>query len=399
MKSPYRRATSTDHDTDATYSSNLSHLEENSGGVNSSGLTISGASSSCSSLSGSGSGSPTEHQHHHHNHLGRVSTVLTPSKLDSRKKAGATTVYFYRTFIMIPALVLFWYVSAVFAITTSKKTMNVVPLPFLLCTTQFVVASALISVYTFTMNSYKPVQSAFQTILYQISSSYTMGFVFTNMAFSIVSASFAETVKSAEPVSSVALAYYYFNEGTTLPTYLTLIPICTGVAISCLHDDSFNLLGFTLAAASNICFSSRAVLAKKFFKQHVDGLDEINLFYHISTTGLMILIPLVIFFEGRSIHQLLANGTRDGMTSVPELFMLFFLNGCAYTAYNLTSFIILGKTNVITHAVLNVFRRVFIILFTAYYFGVELSALNMVGVGLAVIGVLSFALARSREKF
>lgn len=58
---------------------------------------------------------------------------------------------------------------------------------------------------------------------------------------------------------------------------------------------------------------------------------------------------------------------------------------------------VLGRTDLVTHAVLNVFRRVFIILFTSYYFSVHLSTLNAFGVTMAVAGVLLFSYSKSTE--
>jgi hypothetical protein len=58
---------------------------------------------------------------------------------------------------------------------------------------------------------------------------------------------------------------------------------------------------------------------------------------------------------------------------------------------------VLGRTDLVTHAVLNVFRRVFIILFTSYYFALPLSMLNACGVALADGGVMGFSYSRYLE--
>merc|ERR1712196_39254 len=92
--------------------------------------------------------------------------------------------------------------------------------------------------------------------------SYSLGFILTNMAFSKTSASFAETVKASEPLTSVLFGYMIYSEYLSMQTYLTLVPICVGVATSCVSTDAFNLSGFLLAFASNIFFSGRAVLSK-----------------------------------------------------------------------------------------------------------------------------------------
>jgi hypothetical protein len=126
---------------------------------------------------------------------------------------------------------------------------------------------------------------------------------------------------------------------------------------------------------------------------HPGALDEIALFSHISWIGLLILIPLMLIMEGGKVVTALL---LDGWASV-NLVFLIILNGCVYTTYNLVSFLVLSRTDLITHAVLNVFRRVFIIVFTSIYFGTYLHILNLFGVFLAVAGVLLFSWAKRKN--
>ena len=48
--------------------------------------------------------------------------------------------------------------------------------------------------------------------LYLLDASYTCGFVLTNVAFSLINANLAETVKSAEPITSVAMGMWLLHE-------------------------------------------------------------------------------------------------------------------------------------------------------------------------------------------
>ena len=212
-----------------------------------------------------------------------------------------------------------------------------------------------------------------------------------------MSASFAETVKSAEPLSSVFLGYFYFNEGHTLSTYLTLLPICMGVGVSCMHDGSFGIIGFLCAAISNLCFSSRAVLTKHLFRTQKESivLDEVCLFTHISQIGLMVLVPLTIMIEGKTILNSYID--NDINIDLNGLLLILLLNGVFYSVYNLMSFLVLSRTDLVTHAVFNVFRRVMIIICTSYYFSIILSLLNVIGIAIAVFGVLLFCYVRSKE--
>ena len=183
-----------------------------------------------------------------------------------------------------------------------------------------------------------------------------------------------------------------------MSTYLTLLPICLGVSISCMHDGSFGFVGFLCAAASNLCFSSRAVLTKHLFRVQKESItmDEVCLFTHISQIGLLVLVPLTVVVEGRTIWGHFTD--RTAHVDFVGLALLLVLNGFFYSVYNLTSFLVLSRTDLITHAVFNVFRRVVIIVFTSCYFSIALSSLNVVGIAIAVVGVLLFCYSRSREK-
>ncbi len=227
--------------------------------------------------------------------------------------------------------------------------------------------------------------------------------------FPTVSAGFAETIKSGEPISTILIGLFFFNEGTTVRTYLTLVPICLGVGLSCYHNEDFNVLGFVLAASSNVCFSSRAVLAKKLSIAHPDVTDEVNLFASISLYGLVALVPITAFMEGRQLASLwiaqvqpqgYMQSAQDAQSALDLVHVstLLLLNGSMFAVYNLMSYVVLRHTDLVTHSVLNVFRRVFIILFTSYYFGIVLSTFNMGGIGIAVAGVILFGYFRSTDK-
>lgn len=154
--------------------------------------------------------------------------------------------------------------------------------------------------------------------------------------------------------------------------------------------------------ASNFCFSYRAVLAKQLYVLFPAHMDELTLFARIASTGCLLLLPLTLLWEGKGIHAfLLSGGTESGSRdseeglSVSSLLLLLIGNGAAYYLYNVLSFFVLNRTNILVHAVLNVCRRMAIIVFTALYFSVHVSGLNAAGVVLALCGVLLFSLKRT----
>lgn len=291
----------------------------------------------------------------------------------------------------VPVLVFVWYFTAIFSITTSKAILMNYPYPYSLCLCQCFVAYTISMYISTSTKTYKALNGPSTFLVVSVGFTYTLGFILTNMAFRKVSASFAETIKASEPLTSVLLGYIFYSEFLSIKAYLTLIPICVGVATSCISSDAFSLIGFLLAIGSNFFFSSRAVLSKVLMRSYPDAMNEITLFTHISFVGVIVVLPFVCSFEALEMVNTSANnGKKRNTISCLMMCILYICNGLAYTIYNLMSFMVLTRTNIATHAVLNVFRRVFIIVFTSIYFGSHLSLLNIFGIFLSIVGVLLF---------
>lgn len=82
-------------------------------------------------------------------------------------------------------LVVVWYMCAICTITTTKEIMNRFQFPFLLCFSQFSFASVLTYLYLKWSQRYKGVSIEARGVVVQIAVTYTLGFVFTNIAFSL----------------------------------------------------------------------------------------------------------------------------------------------------------------------------------------------------------------------
>jgi solute carrier family 35 protein E1 len=239
------------------------------------------------------------------------------------------------------------------------------------------------------------IQHSYTHLLLWTAISYTCGFLLTNLALSLASASFTETIKSGEPITSVIFGYVVLHEKSHWFTYISLIPIIIGVALSCISDTSFHLHGAIFAAISNICFSLRAVIAKKILMIFPTESNEFVMFRQISLIGVCVLIPLAYIVESVKISNDFIFELDDSFKKIRyDLFILFLWNGLAYTCYNLVSFLVLKRSNIVTHAVLNCFRRVFIIIFTSYYFQMNLSNYNLLGVGVALSGAILFGTSK-----
>lgn len=289
-------------------------------------------------------------------------------------------------------LVCCWYGSALVAVTTAKLSVGTLHAPLVLCASQFVAATVLTTMVLAVRHEPRPPKESREArvVTRWLALWYMLGFVFTNAALSLAGAPFVETVKAAEPISTVALAAALLGERESLGSYLSLLPVCAGVGMASMGGDSFNTGAFVLSLLANIGFSARAVLAKRLRGVQAGGGgggDDVRLFFAVSVQGAMMLLPAAVLIDGGT---LLAAPTGFAWGAyVAHL----ALNGLAYSVYNLLSFMVLSRVNVATHAVLNAVRRLLMIIFTSYYFGELRTTLNSVGVVVAVGGVCLYALA------
>lgn len=294
-----------------------------------------------------------------------------------------------------------WYVASVVAISTSKLSMQIAKVPFTLCLFQFLTA-AFISRVACGLQSSPPgaLKEEFSSVG-KVAASYTGGFMLTNVAFSLASAPFVETVKSSEPITTVILALLLLGEKESLRSLLCLLPVIGGVALASMSgSDSvgFAWPAFLVVQACNLGFSGRAVFVKQLkqkFPSAGVATNDLQLFFHVHRLGLCILVPVVAFLEGPKLLELMASS--KGSEIMVQLASTMALNGVFYSIYNLFSFFVLSRVPTSVHAVLNVFRRVVVILLTTLFFQVPMGAQNIAGVAMAVGGVLLFKAAKQQQ--
>ena len=312
------------------------------------------------------------------------SPFASPSAAPRGRAAGGV--------LLTALMVCCWYGSALVAVTTAKLSVGTLKAPLVLCASQFFAATALTTTVLAVRHEPRPPKESREATVVTrwLALWYTLGFVFTNAALALASAPFVETVKAAEPISTVALAAALLGERESLGSYLSLLPVCAGVGMASMSGDSFNGGAFVLSLLANLGFSARAVLAKRLRSVQAGGGgggDDVRLFFAVSVQGAMMLLPAAALVDGGTLLAAPAGFAWGAYVA------RLALNGLAYSVYNLLSFMVLSRVNVATHAVLNAVRRLLMIVFTSYYFGELRTTLNTVGVVVAVGGVCLYALA------
>jgi drug/metabolite transporter (DMT)-like permease len=248
------------------------------------------------------------------------------------------------------------------------------------------------------------------------------GFLLTNLGFSGAPASFVETIKASEPITSATVAVWWRIESLSAPEVVSLLAIVAGVVLSTVGNGnrppsptpdvaaaaSTSLASCVVVLLSNLCFSFRG-LHQKLFRATPEGsthaMDDVNLQFRMQQLGVLGLALPALVLEGRSLMRTLwhvfvvlplqtgdsGGGLAPSLRLVAQYLMISLLNGCAFTFYNLSSTYILSRITVVYHAALNCIRRVFAIIVTSAFFHVPMTGAGAVGILCSVGGFMSFS--------
>ena len=271
---------------------------------------------------------------------------------------------------------------------------------------------------------------------------YTAGFVLTNIAFGMAAAAYVETVKAAEPTTSLLVMATMTATKPTVLEVLATVPIVLGVALASTEQGQTEQAGAASALdgyvgggvhaaaaahvqglfgrsaqwgpllavlASNLCFSLRAMYAKR--ARALPGPKPPNAFIYLITTlvGVAVTLPWSMLQEGGVFSgqcpehgaALLdsigggGGGGDDDDGGVPV--WLLVGNGIMYYVYNQTSFVVLSKTEMLTHTQINAVRRVFIVVVATTVFDRHMSSTNAAGVALAFLGLWAYLKVKRRN--
>jgi len=225
--------------------------------------------------------------------------------------------------------------------------------------------------------------------IYPLAIAHLLGNIFTNLSLRQMAVSFTHTIKAAEPFFSVALAKIFLPGSAFHPAvYASLLPIVAGVTLASANEVSFNWVGFITAMCSNVSFQSRNVLSKKCMADV--KMDNLNLFGYISILSCLTVMPFALLLDAPHYAVVTSSALDLGYTSRSLLYTLS-LSGFLHFLYNQFSYVVLQRVNPVTHAVGNTMKRVAVIASSIIVFKNEVSPLNKIGTGIAILGVALYS--------
>ena len=200
-----------------------------------------------------------------------------------------------------------------------------------------------------------------------------VGNMSTNAAFSLVSSSTTQVIKACEPLFTFVLTLLLYRNYTALnvSTLLSVVIIVVGAGSFLMKDATFNIWGMVAAMISNTAFPTRNIFLKKLSDIWESPLQKFTVMSIYST---LLALPLWL------VKVVAVSGFSSG--KLPESIISSFF----HSTYNLASITVLESVNPVTHAILNISKRLFVIMANVVYFQVPFSFHMFLSLVLLLVG-------------
>jgi drug/metabolite transporter (DMT)-like permease len=282
-------------------------------------------------------------------------------------------------------MILFWYAMNVIFNIVNKKVLLVFPFPWLVTLAQFtmVIACSVAGWMSGTIPSpLGEMSPGFFWKLLPAAVFHALGNGLGSLAFATSSVSFTHVVKCTEPVWMAAGSFLMTGSKLPAAQVLTLVPVMLGVAIASMGELSFTWTGLFAALGSTISFAGRGIFAKRLMdcSNGQKGMSPLNVQAMDSMLALALTLPVALFLDGPGVAR------TELDAPLAHIVTLLASVGLTYFLFNFGAFNLLDKLDVVSHAVCNLGKRIFVIGASIVFFGTPLTVRAVFGTCITIAG-------------
>ncbi|CAH1418607.1 probable sugar phosphate/phosphate translocator At3g11320 [Lactuca sativa] len=214
-----------------------------------------------------------------------------------------------------------------------------------------------------------------------------------NVSLRYLPVSFTQAVGATTPFFTAVFAYIMTMKREAWLTYVTLIPVVTGVVIASGSEPSFHLFGFIICLGATAARALKSVLQGILLSSEGEKLNSMNLLLYMAPVAVVILLPATLLMEDNVVGITIALARKD----VNIVWYLLFNSGLAYLV-NLTNFLVTKHTSALTLQVLGNAKGAVAVVISILIFKNPVSVTGMLGYLLTVFGVILYSEAKKRTK-
>ncbi|KAJ7956683.1 Sugar phosphate/phosphate translocator like [Quillaja saponaria] len=207
---------------------------------------------------------------------------------------------------------------------------------------------------------------------------YSLSLWFSNSAYIFLSVSFIQMLKALMPVAVYSIGVLFKKDHFKSNTMANMLSISLGVAIAAYGEAKFDSWGVMLQLLAVAFEATRLVLIQILLNSKGITLNPITSLYYIAPCCLVFLFVPWVIMEYPSL--------RD-TSSFHFDFVVFGTNSICAFALNLAVFLLVGKTSALTMNVAGVVKDWLLIAFSWSVIKDTVTPINLIGYGLAFLGV------------
>ncbi|XP_068646558.1 probable sugar phosphate/phosphate translocator At3g11320 [Aristolochia californica] len=214
-----------------------------------------------------------------------------------------------------------------------------------------------------------------------------------NVSLRYLPVSFNQAIGATTPFFTAVFAYIMTVKREAWLTYVTLIPVVTGVIIASGGEPSFHLFGFIVCVFATAARALKSVVQGILLSSEGEKLNSMNLLLYMAPIAVVFLLPVTLVMEQNVVGIALALARDD----IRILWYLLFNSSLAYFV-NLTNFLVTKHTSALTLQVLGNAKGAVAVVVSILIFRNPVSVTGMLGYALTVFGVFLYSEAKKRNK-
>ncbi|KAI3519872.1 hypothetical protein L1887_09090 [Cichorium endivia] len=213
-----------------------------------------------------------------------------------------------------------------------------------------------------------------------------------NISLRYLPVSFNQAVGATTPFFTAVFAYLMTLKREAWLTYITLIPVVTGVVIASGGEPSFNLFGFIMCIGATAARALKTVVQGLLLSSEGEKLNSMNLLLYMAPIAVILLLPATMFMEENVVGITIALARQD----FGIVWLLIFNSSLAYFV-NLTNFLVTKHTSALTLQVLGNAKGAVAVVVSILIFRNPVSVTGMAGYTLTVLGVVLYGEVKKRS--
>ncbi|KAH8827957.1 triose-phosphate transporter family-domain-containing protein [Flagelloscypha sp. PMI_526] len=219
---------------------------------------------------------------------------------------------------------------------------------------------------------------------------------FSNLSLKTISLTFYTMVKSSSLIFVLAFAFLFKLEVFSKRLIGVIFLIFSGVILMVATESHFVLGGFLLVLSASALGGFRWSLTHLLLKDHKMGLDNpaATVFWLAPPMGLTL---AVVSLAIESWHDLFASHFFNGFFTTLNTLFFLILPGVLAFCMVMSEYYIIQRAGVVPMSIAGIAKEVTTITISSWFFGDELTPLNITGVGITVCGITLYTYHKYRK--